>query len=72
MSDFVSVILCRNCGSRYVEVSQWSEEGKAIFHCRTCGKNEEVEHFTLGRCKVTHTELQNVRDTRAKKGKYEK
>ena len=71
MSEFVSVIFCRNCGSRYVEISQW--EGKnAIIHCRTCNVTEEMEHFTLGRCQVKKTELFNARLTIAKKGKYEK
>ncbi|GAB4220289.1 MAG: hypothetical protein GYA16_01395 [Spirochaetes bacterium] len=70
--EYVSVILCRNCGSRYVEVNEWTQDKKAVFHCRTCGKKEIVEWFTLGRCQVTQTELQKARDTKAKPGKYER
>ncbi len=72
MSNYVSLIFCRNCGSRYVEVSQWSENGKALFHCRTCNCSEEVGKFTLGRCRVTNKELSDARETMAKKNKYER
>jgi len=71
MSNFVSVIFCRNCNSRYVEIEEW--EGKtAVIHCRTCDNREPIGKFTLGRCKVTNTELQHARDTRAKPGKPER
>jgi hypothetical protein len=73
MSDFVSVIFCRVCGSRYVEISDWNEDSKkAVIRCRTCSASEETSKFTLGRCSVTGRELQNARETSAKKGKYEK
>ena len=71
-SNFVSVIFCRKCGSRYVEISRWSDEGRAIFECRGCGAHEEVGNFTLGRGCITNSELQNARDTTAKKGNYER
>ncbi|HNR86804.1 MAG TPA: hypothetical protein PKM65_00520 [Spirochaetota bacterium] len=70
-ANFVSVIFCRNCYSRYVEISEW-DGGRAVLHCRTCGTTEEIAHFTLGRCRVTNTELQNARDSQAKRGKAEK
>jgi hypothetical protein len=73
MSDFVSVIFCRVCGSRYVEISDWSEDGKkAVIRCRTCKASEESSKFTLGRCLVTGKELQEARESSAKKGNYEK
>ncbi len=77
MGNFVSIIFCRQCHSRYVEVSEFSKNGNAIVHCRTCGNREEVHGFTLGRGQVTNTELQNARQTTAKKGviredKYER
>ncbi len=73
MSDFVSVIFCRICGSRYVEISDWNEEGmKAVIRCRTCNASEESSKFTLGRCSVSSKELLNARETAAKKGRYEK
>ena len=70
--NFVSVIFCKRCGSRYVEVPGWSTEGKAVFHCRSCGYTEEMRGFTLGRARVGNIELQNARDTSARKGSYEK
>ncbi len=74
MGEFVSVIFCRNCGSRFVEISRWNNEGKgkAIIHCRTCDNVEEMGNFSLGRCQVTKNELNNARLTVAKKGRYEK
>ena len=71
MSNFVSVIFCGNCKSRYVEISEWDGK-KAIIHCRTCNNSETVSGFILGRCRVTNTELQNARDTTAKPGKPER
>jgi hypothetical protein len=66
MSNYVSVIFCKNCNSRYVEVEEWDyPEKKVIIHCRTCGIRETVSNFTLGRCKVTNSELQTARETRA-------
>lgn len=70
MGNYVSVILCRVCGSRYVEIQEW-DDGKAVFFCRTCGAHEETDKFTLGRCSVTNSELMNARDTAARKGNYE-
>ena len=72
MSNYVSVIFCRNCSSRFVEIDEWTPDGKAIVQCRTCHVKEELTHFTLGRGKVTNADLQSARDTIAKKGKYEK
>jgi len=72
MSEFVSVIFCRKCTSRWVEISEWSSDGKAVFHCRTCGAREEIENFTMGRCRVTNSEHMNARETVPKKGDYEK
>ncbi len=70
--NFVSVIFCRNCASRYVEISEWAPDGNAIIRCRSCGTSEEIAHFTLGRGHISNVELQNARDTRAKGGRYEK
>ncbi|MDY6932953.1 MAG: hypothetical protein SVZ03_01865 [Spirochaetota bacterium] len=72
MSNFISVILCRNCNSRYVEIDEWTSDMKAVFYCKTCHYSEVVEKFTLGRCRVSNTELQNARDTRATPGKAER
>lgn len=72
MSNFVSVIFCRNCGSRYVDISQWSSSNKPVFQCRTCGVNEEVGNFTLGHGQVTNKELNNARESIARKNKYER
>lgn len=72
MSNFVSVILCSNCHSRYVEITEWTNEKKAIIYCRTCNNREEITNFTLGRCKVSNIELQKIRDTKAVPGKAEK
>ncbi len=72
MSNYVSVIFCRNCGSRYIDIGEWTSDGKAIIQCRSCLVKEEVAHFTLGRGKLGNVELQGARDTIAKKGKYEK
>lgn len=72
MSNFVSVIFCRNCNSRYVEIEEWTQDMKSIIHCRTCDVREVVDKFTLGRCKVSNSELQSARDTRAIPGKPER
>jgi hypothetical protein len=72
MNNYVSVIFCRNCSSRYVEIGTWTSDGKAIVHCRSCNAQEVLSHFTLGRGKISNTDLQNARDTMAKKGRYEK
>ncbi len=66
MSNFVSVIFCRNCSSRYVEIEEWdTHEKKVILHCRTCDIREPLSNFTLGRTKILDRELQEARDTRA-------
>jgi len=72
MSEFVSVIFCRICSSRYIDVTEWSEEGNAVVKCRSCGNREEMGKFSLGRCSVSKPELQNARDTLATKNKYER
>jgi hypothetical protein len=71
MTDYISVIFCRRCSSRNVEISEW-EEGKAIFHCRSCNNKEILSGFTLGRCQVKRKDIQEARDTIAKHGDYEK
>jgi hypothetical protein len=66
MSNFVSVIFCRNCNSRYVEIEEWdTHDKKVVMHCRTCGVSETITSFTLGRCRILDRELQEARDTRA-------
>jgi hypothetical protein len=72
MDNYVSVIFCRNCNSRHVEIGEWTPEGKPIIQCRSCNTRETISNFTLGRGKISNTELQNARDTMAKKGRYEK
>ena len=72
MSNYVSVIFCKNCSSRYVEVEEWVSENTMELHCRSCGAREAMSKFTFGRCRVTNTELQNARDTRAVRGKQQK
>ena len=66
MSNFISVIFCRNCSSRYIEIDEWdTNENKVVIHCRTCGVSETLSNFILGRTKITDKELQEARDTRA-------
>jgi len=72
MSNFVSVIFCRICGSRFVEIAEWSRDGLAVISCRSCGNKDYVKNFTLGRARVSSAELENARNSRAKKGRYEK
>lgn len=72
MSNYVSVIFCRNCNSRYVEIVEWPELNKCEFHCRTCDIREVVKNFTLGRCKINSNDLQIARDTKAVPGKPER
>ncbi len=72
MSNYVSVIFCRNCGSRYVEIGEKPEGNAVEIHCRSCNAREEMTKFTLGRCRVSNTELQNARDTRASSGRPER
>ncbi len=71
MSEFVSVIFCRRCGSRYVEINEWKKEG-AVVSCRTCGNKSELSGFTLGRCGVTKKELDIARNTAAGINDFEK
>ena len=56
MSQFVSVIFCRRCGSRFVEINEW-KDNVALISCRSCGNKTELKGFTLGRCSVTKKEL---------------
>jgi hypothetical protein len=72
MNNFVSVIFCRNCSSRFVEIAEWTPDGKAVIQCRSCNNREVLSNFTLGRGKISNIELQTARDTMAKRGKYEK
>jgi hypothetical protein len=72
MNNFVSIIFCRNCSSRFVEIAEWTSDGKAVVQCRSCNNREVLSNFTLGRGKISNIELQTSRDTMAKRGKYEK
>lgn len=73
MSEYVSVIFCRRCSSRYVEIQEWNEKGEtAIVFCRSCGNKSELPGFTLGRCLVKKSELDIARNTSAKKNSFEK
>jgi hypothetical protein len=72
MSNYVSVIFCRNCASRYVEVIEWPDDRTVEIVCRSCHARDRLTNFTLGRCRVTNTELQNARDTHATKGKQQR
>lgn len=72
MNNFVSVIFCRNCSSRFVEIAEWTDDGRAVVRCRSCNNSEILSNFTLGRGKISNVELQTARDTMAKRGKYEK
>jgi len=71
MSEFVSVIFCRRCGSRYVEIREW-ESNSAVFYCRSCRNSTPVTGFTLGRCQVTGKELGIARNTAAGFKDFEK
>ncbi|HPS59491.1 MAG TPA: hypothetical protein PK514_15420 [Spirochaetota bacterium] len=71
MSEYISVIFCRRCGSRYVEVTHW-ENGNPVATCRTCRYKMELGGFTLGRCGVTKKELEIARNTSAKTNDFEK
>lgn len=73
MSEYVSIIFCGRCSSRYVEIKDWDDEGKApIVYCRTCGNKSELPGFTLGRCLVSKKELEIARNTSATKNSFEK
>lgn len=71
MSEFVSVIFCRRCGSRYVEIREWKKD-VAVVYCRTCRNKSELQGFTLGRCSVTRSELEIARNTSAGINEFEK
>ncbi len=72
MGEFVSVVFCRRCGSRYTEINDWTQDGSAIVHCRSCNNKAELSGFTFGRCKVTKKELNVARSTHAGKWDFEK
>ena len=71
MSEYVSVIFCRRCSSRFVEINRW-QNGNPVASCRTCGFSVELPGFTLGRCAVTRKELEIARNTTAPKNDFEK
>ncbi len=71
MSQFVSVIFCRRCGSRFVEINEW-KDNVALISCRSCGNKTELKGFTLGRCSVTKKELEIARNTSAHLNDFEK
>jgi|APIni6443716594_1056825.scaffolds.fasta_scaffold5567579_1 hypothetical protein len=71
MSEFVSVIFCRRCGSRYVEIREWKNNA-ALVYCRSCKNSNEITGFTLGRCQVTRKELEIARNTSAGRNDFEK
>lgn len=64
MSEFVSVIFCRRCGSRYVEIKEWNKN-TALIYCRACNNSAELTGFTMGRCRVSAKELETARNTSA-------
>ncbi len=73
MSEYVSVIFCRRCSSRFVEIQNWGPKGEMpIVVCRSCGNKSELPGFTLGRCQVTRRELNIARNTSATKNSFEK
>jgi len=73
MSEYVSVIFCRRCSSRYVEIQNWDKKGEVpIVYCRSCGNKTELPGFTLGRCLVSKKELDIARNTAATKNSFEK
>jgi DNA-directed RNA polymerase subunit M/transcription elongation factor TFIIS len=71
MDKFVSVVFCKKCGSRFVEVPERSTKEMTVFQCRSCGAFDEIKSFTLGRAKLSESEMQKARDTRAKIGRFE-
>lgn len=71
MSEFVSVIFCRRCGSRYVEITEWKNDSASVF-CRSCKNSTQITGFTLGRCQVTRKELDIARNTSAGINEFEK
>lgn len=71
MPEYVSVILCRKCGSRYIEVEQWID-GNPVATCRTCGYSLDLKGFTLGRCGIDRKQLEIARNTAAKNNQFEK
>ena len=71
MSEYVSVIFCRRCSSRYVEIVKWDNDSPVAM-CRTCGYTLELQGFTLGRCGITKKELEIARNTSARNKEFEK
>lgn len=71
MNEFVSVIFCRNCGSRFVEIKEWKNKS-AVIYCRTCSNSCDLPGFTLGRCQVTKKDLDIARSTSAGVNEFEK
>ncbi len=71
MSEFVSVIFCRRCGSRYVEIREWDNKSAKVY-CRSCKNSADLPGFTLGRCQVSGKELGIARNTSAGIDDFEK
>lgn len=71
MSEFVSVIFCRRCGSRYVEIREW-ENDSALVYCRSCKNSAYLTGFTLGRGQFSKKELEIARNTAAGLNEFEK
>ncbi len=71
MSEFVSIVFCRNCGSRFVEIKKW-ENASAIIYCRTCNNSCTLPGFTLGRCQVAKKDLDIARNNSAGINEFEK
>lgn len=71
MGEFVSIIFCRRCGSRYVEIKEWNNK-TAIIYCRACNNTAELTGFTMGRCRVSKKELETARNTSAGKNELMK
>jgi len=43
-----SILFCR-CGSSAVDINHWTDEETAVFQCYTCGAEEYIKNFTIGR-----------------------
>ena len=71
MGEFISVIFCRRCGSRYVEIKEW-DNNSALIYCRACNNKSELTGFTMGRCRVSKKELETARNTSAGKNELMK
>lgn len=44
----MSVVFCLKCGSGRVDIVRW-ENKAAVYRCASCGREEQVHGFTLGK-----------------------